>query len=213
MKRIILIIFFLSFFFFENLSAQSKYGFSLGGGYISYALDKTKLPYWENGYLINFTSNYKLAESISLFLSSSFQQHYFNSKLVTLIVTEEAGYRYSISGENSSVIELSIGSKLYGSKFYISKKEIRSYLGIGTGLLLINQGNVFITEWMEGISNKITRPYSYSNKNYSVAQINFSLGLEVEITASFHLVLDGELIACFDGPIYFPLSTSIKYDL
>ena len=189
MKRIILIIFFLSLFFFGNLSAQSKFSISLGGGYISSALDKTKLPYWENGYLINFTSNYKLAESISLFLSSSFQQQYFNSKLVSLIVAEEAGYRYSISGENSSVIELSIGSKLYGSKFCIINKEIRPYLGIGTGLLLINQGNVYITEWMEGTSNKITRPYSYSNKNYSVAQINFSLGLEVEITKSCHLAL------------------------
>ena len=205
MKRIILIIFFLSLFFLGNLLAQSKYSFSLGGGYISYSLDKTKLPYWENGYLINFESNYKIGGSISLFLSSSFQQHYFNSKLVSLIFTDEAGYRYSISGENSSVIELSIGGKLYGSRFYIIDREIRSYLGIGTGLLLINQGQVYITEWMEGASNKITSPYSYSNKNYTLAQINFSLGLEVEITKSFYFVLDGKLISCLDGPIYFPL--------
>ncbi len=212
MKRIILIIFFLSLFFLGNLSAQSKFSFSLGGGYISSSFDKTKLPYWENGYLINITSNYKLTESISLFLSSSFQQHYFDSK-VKFVHADEAGYKYGVSGENSSVIELSIGSKLYGSKLYVINKEIRPYLGMGTGLLLIYQGKVYTTQWMEGTSYRITSLYSDSNKNYYVAQINFSLGLEIEIMNSFKLAFDGKIIRCFDGPLYFPLSASIKFGL
>ena len=54
MKSISIIVFFFSLFFFENVSAQNNFSFSLGGGYVSSALDKTKLPYWENGYLIKF---------------------------------------------------------------------------------------------------------------------------------------------------------------
>jgi len=208
MKRIILIIFFFSLFFFENVSAQNNFSLSVGGGYVSSALDKTKLPYWENGYLINFSSDYKITDRISLFLSSSFQQHYFNSKLVNLVVPAVVGYRYSISGENSSVIELSLGSRLY-----MSNTRIKPYLGVGIGLLLINQGKVEITNWMDGNPNRTTSLYSNTDKNYNVAQFNFGLGLEVEIINNVQLVLDGKLINSFGGPSYFPLTASIKFGL
>ena len=208
MKRIIFIIFFLSVFFISEVSAQNKFSFSLGGGYVTSALDKTKLPYWEDGYLINFSSDYKVTKEISIFLSSSFQQNYFNSKLVDIVVPAIAGYRYSISGEKSNIIELSVGSRLY-----ISDTRVKPYLGIGTGLLIINQGKVEITNWMEGNPNRSTSLYSNSNKNYNVAQINIGLGFEVKIINNFNLVLDGKLISCFGGPTYFPLIASVKYDL
>ena len=66
---------------------------------------------------------------------------------------------------------------------------------------------------MEGTSYRITSLYSDSNKKYYVPQINFSLGLEIEIINSFKLVFDGKMIRCFDGPLYFPLSASIKFGL
>ncbi|MEJ5351198.1 MAG: outer membrane beta-barrel protein [Melioribacteraceae bacterium] len=208
MKRIILIIFFLSFFLIENLSAQNNFSLSLGGGYVSSAIDKTKLPYWENGYLINFSSYYNLTDKIALFFSSSFQQHYFNENFVNLVVPAVAGYRYSISGKNSSVFDFTVGGKLY-----MTYTKIKPYLGIGTGLLLINQGKVEITNWMEGNPNKSTSLYSDTDKNFSLAQINFGIGLEIELIDNFQLVLDGKLINSFGGPSYFPLTASIKLGL
>lgn len=208
MKSIILIIFFLSHCIFEEVSAQNSFGFSLGGGYASSALDKTKLPYWEDGYLINFSSDYKVTDKTSFFLSSSFQQNYFNSRLVDIVVPAIAGYRYSISGENSTVIELSVGSRLY-----MNNTRLKPYMGVGAGLLFINQGKVEITSWMEGKPNRTTSLYSNSDKNYNIAQINFGVGLEVSILNNFQLVVDGKLIYGFGGPNYFPLIASVKYDL
>ncbi len=208
MKRIILINFFLLLFFFENVSAQNNLSISVGGGYVSTALDKTKLPYWENGYLINFSSDYKITDRIALFFSSSFQQHYFNSKLVNLVVPAVVGYRYTISGENSSVIEFSVGSRLY-----MSNTRIKPYIGVGTGLLLINQGKVEVTNWMDGNPNRKTSLYSNTDKNFNVAQFNFGLGLEVEIVNNVQLVIEGKLINSFGGPSYFPLIASIKFGL
>ncbi len=208
MKRIILIIFFLSFFLIGNLSAQNSFSLSLGGGYVSSALDKTKLLYWENGYIINFSSDYKITAKITLFFSSSFQQHYFNSKLVNLVVPAVVDYRYSISGGNSSVIELSVGSRLY-----MNNTRIKPYLGVGTGLLLINQGKVEITNWMDGNPNRTTSLYSNTDKNYNVAQFNAGLGLEFGIINNIQLVIDGKLISSFGGLSYFPLTASIKFGL
>lgn len=208
MKRLILINFFLLFFFFENVSAQNNFSFSLGGGYVSSSLDKTKLPYWENGYLINFSSDYKLTDKIALFFSSSFQQQYFNENLVSLVVPAVVGYRYSISGENSSVFDFSIGGKLY-----MTDARIKPYLGIGTGLLLINQGKVEITSWMEDNPNKSTSLYSNTDNNFSLAQINIGVGFEIGVIDNFQVVLDGKMVHGFGGPLYFPLTASIKYGL
>ena len=208
MKSISIIVFFLSLFLFENVSAQNNFSFSFGGGYVSSALDKTKLPYWENGYLINFSSEYKLTENIALFFSSSYQRHIFNEHLVSFAVPAVVGYRYSISGENSSVFDFSVGGKLY-----MSSSRIKPYLGVGTGLLLINQGKVEITNWMEGNPNKSTSLFANTNKNYSLAEMNFGVGLEIELINNLHLGLEGKLISCLDGPSYFPLIASIKFGL
>ncbi len=131
MKRITLVFFSLFLFLTQNISAQNNISISFGGGYVSSAIDKTKLPYWENGYLINFSSDYKITDKIALFFSSSFQKHFFNENLINIAVPAVVGYGYSINGENSSVIELSIGSKLY-----LTNSRIKPYLGVGTGLLL-----------------------------------------------------------------------------
>ena len=208
MKRIILIISFLLLFVIQSISAQSKISFSLGGGYISSAIDKTKLPYWENGYLISVSSDYKILDKIALFVSSSYQKHFFNENLLTITVPQVVGYRYSINGENSSVIEISAGGK-----FYVSSSRIKPYLGIGVGALFINQGKVEITSWMEGSPNKSTGLYANTGKNYTLAQFNFGLGLEIQLIDNFQLVFDGKLISGFGGPSYFPLTASIKFCL
>ena len=208
MKRIILILSILLLFFIQSISAQSKISFSLGGGYISSAIDKTKLPYWENGYLISFSSDYKILDKIALFVSTSYQKHFFNENLLTITVPQVVGYRYSVTGENSSVIELSAGGK-----FYVSNSRIKPYLGIGVGALFIEQGKVEITNWMEGSSNKSTGLYANTGKNYTLAQFNFGSGLETQLIDNFQIVLDGKLISSFGGPSYFPLTASIKYSL
>ncbi len=208
MKRIILILSILLLIVMQSISAQSKISVSLGGGYISSAIDKTKLPYWENGYLISVSSDYKILDKIALFVSTSYQKHFFNENLLTITVLQVVGYKYSVTGENSSVIELSAGGK-----FYVSNSRIKPYLGIGVGALFIEQGKVEITNWMEGSSNKSTGLYANTGKNYTLAQFNFGSGLETQLIDNFQIVLDGKLISSFGGPSYFPLTASIKYSL
>ncbi len=208
MIKIILIISFLLLFLIPNVSAQNNVSLTFGGGYLYSAMDKSKLPYWENGYLFNFSSDYKITAKIAIFISSSYQKHFFDENLVTIAVPAVVGYRFSINGENSSVIELSIGSK-----FYTTTSKIKPYLGIGVGTLFINHGRVEITNWMEGSQNKSTNLYSNTGRNYNLAQFNLSLGLEINLINNLQLVFDGKIINGFSGPSYFPITTSIKYGL
>ncbi len=208
MKNSILLVFFLSLLLVSNLAAQNHFGISVGGGYVSTSLDKTKLPYWEDGYLIKFSTDYNLTEKIALFFSSSYQRHIFNKRLVSVGVPAVAGYRYSLRGENSSVIDFSVGGKLY-----MSDSKIRPYLVIGAGLLLINQGKVELTNWMEGDPTRTTSLYANTDKNYSLGEMNFGAGLEIELINNFYLGIEGKLVSCFDGLSYFPLAASMKFGL
>jgi len=208
MKKLTIIVCFLLFSLIENVSAQNNINFSIGGGYISSPINATKLPYWENGYSINISSDYEYSQNISFFFSTSYQKHIFNEKLLFIAVPAVVGYRYRINGENSSIIEIS-----FGSKFYANHSSIRPYLGVGAGLLLINQGKVVITSWMEGNSHKSTSLYSDTDNNYNLFQVNFSLGLEIELINNFQIVLDGKFINSFEGPSYFPIAASIKFGI
>ncbi len=207
MKKIILIILFMLPFLYQNASAQNNFSTSLGGGYLYSTGGQRKLPYWQNGYLFNFTADYSIVNEFSLFFSSSYQKHFFDANLVYIPIPTLVGYRYSISGENSFSIELSIGGKVF-----LTNSIIRPYLGIGVGMLFINQGKIEITNWMDGNPNKSTSLLYNTGKNYNVGQINFSMGLEIRLINDLELVLDGKIINSFSGPAVFPVTTAVKLD-
>lgn len=209
MKRIILFVSVLFLLLIQSISAQNNFSISVGGGYLYSALDKAKLPYWKNGFILSLSSNYRLSDNFSVFISSSYQQQFFNQNLLTVAVPTVVGYRYSISGENSSVLEFSIGSKLYT----ISDSRFKPYLGLGFGVLFIDQGRVEITDWMEGSSDRNTNLYADTDRNFNLAQVNFGLGVEIEFISSLNLVIDGKFVQSFDGLSYLPITAGIKFSL
>lgn len=207
MKKITAIIF-VCFFIVQSNYSQNTSGISIGCGYIFSDAENTKLPYWENGYSIKFSVDYNIAQKINLFFSTSYQQHFFNSNLVSLVVPQVLGYMYSLDGENSSIIELSLGSKIYASN-----SLLKPYLGIGIGGIFINQGKVEITSWMDGNPSKSTNLYAGTGKNFSLFQSNFILGLEIGLYKNFQFVIEGKTIYGFNGPSYIPITASIKFGI
>lgn len=205
-KKIVLILLFPLLFLTPNIYAQNKIILALGGGYISSSIDRTKLPYWENGYLISFSSDYNITNQLAIFFSSSFQKQFFNKSLFSITAPTVVGYRFNVNGENSTVIELSVGGKAYAVNY-----PIKPYIGIGAGVLFINQGKVELTNWMEGNPNKFTD--TAKGINYDLAQFNFTLGLELDLVDNFQLDLNGKLLYGFGGPMYIPITASIGLGL
>ena len=209
MIRIILFVSILFLLLIQSISAQNNFSVTLSGGYLHSAFDKAKLPYWENGFIVSVLSDYRLSNNLSVFISGSYQQHFFNQNLVTVAVPAVVGYRYSISGENSSVLKFSIGSKLYT----ISDSRVKPYLGFGIGVLFIDQGRVEITDWMEGSSDRNTNLYADTDRNFNLSQVNFRLGVEIEVIRGLNLVIDGKFVQSFDGLSYLPITAGIIFSL
>jgi opacity protein-like surface antigen len=204
------------FLLIQTLPAQNRFSISLGGGTlfssietISSSVDQTKLPYWNNGYLITMSGEYKMSDKLSLYLSTSWQKHYYHENLVQFAHVALAGYDYSISGEKSTLYELSAGGR-----FYLSESNIKPYVGIGIGTLLINQGKIEISSWIGSNTNKWVNLWQDSDKTYLLMQINLNIGLEYNLSQNLSLVLNGQLITgLWDGPLYFPVTTSLKLGL
>lgn len=209
MKKVILFVSILFLLLIQSISAQNNFSVTLSGGYLHSAIDKAKLPYWENGFIVSLHSDYILSDNFSVFILGSYQQHFFNQNLVTFAVPAVVGYRSSVSGDNSSVFELSVGTKL----FTLNDSRIRPYLGLGIGMLFINQGRVAITNWMEGSADRNTNLFANTDQNFNVAQINFGLGIEIEVVNNLNLVIDGKFVQSFDGLSYLPITVGIKFGL
>jgi hypothetical protein len=207
MKKIVLI-FLISFFVFQNIPAQSKLSLSVGGGYVCPPVNSTRFYYWSDGYSFNISLNYKIASELSAFINTSYQQHYFNENRLEIVTPAVLGYDYDVNGTNSSIIDLSVGTK-----FYFSKNLIKPFIGLGGGLLFINLGKVELIQWMDGDSNKTTNKYSNTDFNYNIGQINFSLGTEIELFKELSFVLEAKVVKGFNGPSYYPLNAAIKFVL
>ena len=208
MKKIILIIPIFLFLLGQNVFAQNNFSVQFGGGYIFSSIDKDKLPFWENGFLFIFSTEYKFSDKVLFFISSSYQKYIFDKRFVTLVVPEVVGYRFSINGENSRLLEITLGSKLFATN-----SKFKPYLGIGIGALFLKQGRVEITDWMEGEQNKSTHLYSNTGRNFNLAQFNIGIGLEINLINNFQLVLEGRMVNSFNNFSYFPITTSIKINL
>lgn len=206
MKRIFFSIFILLLFACSS-RAQQKIEFLIGGGYVTTSTDNAKLPYWENGFQVDFSANYDIKTNTSLFVTTSFHRFSFDRDRVNRTAPDVLGYRSSVTGEGASVIELSAGSK-----FYKGKPGIRPYLEFSTGIMIIDQGNVSVTSWTEGSPDKTTSRYSNSGNSYILAQANLGLGVEVAVH-KMKLVLDWKMVKGFGGPLYFPVTTGVKFSI
>jgi hypothetical protein len=178
-----------------NNLAQDKFSLLLGGGYINSTtmISQTKLSYWDKGYSFDVASDYKISNDATIFFAASYQIILFNEKLVSYAVPAVAGYDFKIAGDNSLVVDLSIGGK-----YYASSSIVKTYLEAGIGALYISQGKV--------------APISDTGNNYLIAQTNFGLGAEINLISNLQLVVEGKVVAG-SGLMYCPITSSIKFGL
>lgn len=210
MKTKFIMVVSLFLFIAQIFYAQSKINISVGGGYLISPNSTDKLQYWDNGYSINLSLEYLLKENISLSFSSSYQNHFYDEKLLELAAPDVLGYKFTVEGENSTTYDFSFKGRIYTSTSFI-----RPLFSLGFGVLLINQGNVVETNWIEGNEvNKSSFSLRGSNNNYTIGQFSVGTGFELSFNNSVKMLIEGNVVSSFnDGLIYFPITTSIKFGL
>lgn len=190
-------------------SFAQRVSISLGGGYHFTTSNNSNLPYWENGYIAGLTADYILSDRFNLFISGSYQKIFFNENLLTLAVPAVAGYRYNINAENSSVYEISVGGRFYT----FNSSILKPFFCAGIGALIIKQGKIEITDWVEGSSGKTTSIYGNTGQHFKEGQLNFGFGTEIQLDNNFVIILDTKFVQSFSGLSYIPITSSVKIDL
>ncbi len=190
-------------------SLAQKVSISLGGGYHFTTSNNSNLPYWENGYIVGLTADHNLSDRFNLFISGSYQKSFFNENLLRLAVPAVVGYRYNINAENSSVYEISIGGRFHT----FNSSILKPFFGLGIGALIIMQGKIEMTDWIEGSSGKTTSIYGNTGQNFNEGQVNFGVGTEIQPVNNFVIILDAKFVQSFSGLSYIPITSSIKIGL
>lgn len=208
MKKSIIVIVLYSFVFIQNGFSQNTLSLSLGGGYIPPKLADEKLAHWNTGSLFDLSAGWQVTENMALIFSASYQKHLYDEDHRGTIVAQVVSRLISRQTENSTVYDLSLATR-----WTMSSKKVKPFIGAGLGLLLIDQGKIEVTYQIEGTPNNITTVYSDSDKNYAVAAFNLDLGYEIELKDNIALVLDGKLIVGLNGPSFIPVTAAIKFGL
>ncbi len=191
----------------QSINAQYKISISLGGGYLSEFSDFGKTKDWQNGYVINLSSEYFIVDDISIFLNSSFQNLFFTGEL--LYATQGYyGGNYSIDGMDRNSYEISLGGRLYDSINFL-----RPYLTFSAGILAISDGRESLATWPEGgENNKEARTLTKEGHIYS--QITLGFGSEILLSDNIKIILEAKYLRALPkGPDFIPILTALKIGL
>ena len=195
----------------QSIYPQSKLNISIGGAYLATSHPSEKLQYWNNGYSINLNLEYFLNDNFALSVGTSYQIFLYDENLLQLITPDVLGYRMQVDGQNTEAYELSLKAKYYLPQLSF----VHSFLSVGTGFLLINQGNIILTSWMDG--NEVAKgliSLSGSSNNYLLGQFSIGTGIEIQLIKSINLIVEGNYLSSFNYAFtYFPITTSIEFGL
>ena len=205
-KKLFLIICFI-LLWIPFIKAQTNFNLSIGGGYVLNFDNIGNTNYWGNGYLINLSSEYFVFQDISIFINTTFQNHFFNAKLY-----EKNRFWYgdelSVSGKDRKMYEMTLGCRLYGSY-----SVVRPFVSIGAGIFAVDKGEIFLTTGPENSDGDVNTK-RLVNESYSFSQFTMGIGTEILLTNKLKIILEGRILAPFlKGQSYAPISTSIKLGL
>jgi|GEM_PF-5736069 hypothetical protein len=209
MKKYFYFIIVLVIIFSSLINAQTEFGISAGGGYISGSLYGVRLPYWENGYLLNLSVEKYLSNNLSIFLNGSYQSFNFNPNLVHFVLPDIVDINFTVSGKKSNVYEISTGGN-----FYLSSNNIKPFLSIGGGILKIQQGKIIETGSYQEKTNSIySSVLAGSNQNYLIGQFSFGFGIKMLVYKNIGVIVEGKLVSSFSqsSSQYIPIFVSASY--
>jgi len=127
---------------------------------------------------------------------------------VAIVEPMVVGYHSSIKGENSTLIDISTGTKLYMTRAFVSP-----YLAFGAGVLFIHQGKILVHNWIGAYKTGSDNLYDNTGQKYQLGEVNFGMGMEFAILHQLHLDFNIKIIRAFYGPIYVPVTTSLIFKL
>jgi len=187
--------------------AQTKFSLSAGAGYILNFDNNGNGSNWGNGYLINLSSEYFVFKDISIFINSSFQNHFFDEELYKRHRLWYEG-EFLVDGKVRKMYELSLGLRLYGS-FSV----VRPFASIGAGILAVGQGEILLTTGFENSDEYITTR-KFITEGYSFSQFTMGIGTEILLTNKLKIIIEGRILEPINkGLSYAPITTSIKLGL
>ncbi|MFQ5677505.1 MAG: hypothetical protein ACE5G1_16570 [bacterium] len=205
MKKLELTLFLLVFCYVEG-TAQPRFNYEVGGGYIAVTKNGTLLSNWDDGWMLGAGISYKLTSSVAIVTSTSFQRYRYQGGFLNLNFPDE-GYR-KINGGSTNRFELSLGARLISNK-----NTVKFYITLRGGFLLTEIGQIKITSWNDNEPDKkFVSVRDGTGRMISESSLALGFGLIIPVGSDLNLIFENKFVNSFKTEsVFIPFTLSIQF--
>ena len=160
--------------------------------------------------MIGGSLSHSLNSQIDIAMNVSYSHYPYRGGNLQLIAPQVVGYRMSVSGTPTSIIEASVSAR-----FTSSRPFIKPFLSLTTGLYQINIGEIIISSWHEKSPQNVSYSiYNGSGKSITKVFAALGAGISIPLNSNIRLTVEGRYSQTFDSKeIFLPLLTEVQFDL
>ncbi len=165
---------------------------------------------WGSGWSIGTGGVYRIGKGIDLAADAIYHRYPYRAENLHMVVPAVYGYRSSVSGQASSVIEGSIAVRFFSSNSFISP-----FLSLRTGVYFMHIGEVVVSEWPYSDLQSVSH-WTYHGTGVSTVKGFGSAGLGFFIQFGSHVgvLFEGRITETFDlEEFIIPLQGTIQIGL
>ncbi len=208
MKRaLFLLIFCFLMFAHADIYAQSRWKIEMRGGRNFYIANDI-LKHWEGGWDFGAGAACRATPSLEVTAMAAYHHFSFDSGSVHPVLPLVIGLNYKIEGEDSYILETSVGGRLRNPE---DKKG--PFLILRGGIYYIREGRIRIITWYDDYSDN-----SIESEDESSIQVkpfvSAGLGFKIPVTNRMKIILESGLTTTFKAEqVAVPLLATVQWDL
>lgn len=190
--------------------AQSGFRIEFSSGASFNSSSKGVFRNWDNGWTLGGGATYQVGTSIELLATTSYSHFSYISKSLELVAPDVVGWRQSVEGEASNVIEAAVGVR-----FVESTSFINPFLAVRTGFYRFDVGEVVISTWMDSNPQNVSRSvYRGTGNTTTKGFVAIGAGFSVPVDSNIRITLESHLAQTLDSNESFvPVLLSIQFGL
>ena len=196
--------------FAQLLNAQGNFRLQVVGGGSLNSLTTGVFSNWGNGWTLGGGFSHSISPSIDLALNIGYARYPYQGRNLQLAFPDVVGFRWSVSGKPSNVIEASIVARVSTSASFIDP-----FLSLTTGLYRFDISEIVISTWFDSTPQNLSRSiYVGSGVSATRGFAAIGAGFSIPLDSSIRVTLESRFVQTFhSGETFVPLLIAVQFDL
>jgi len=202
-----LLAFCLFMFAYANIHAQSRWKIEVRAGRNFYIVEDI-LENWEGRWDFGAGTAFRATPSLEVTALAAYHHFAFDSGSVHPVLPLVIGFNYKIEGEDSYIIETSVGGRLRDPD-----DKRGPFLTLRGGIFYIRDGEIKVTIWYDDYSDNTVQTDHESTVTVKPF-VSAGLGFKIPVTKRMKIILESGLTTTLKAEhMLVPLQATLQWGL